>query len=515
MALVIRGGLVLTLDDRGTTFPGGEVVIEDGLIRSVGPSAGAGPGPAAPSTGPPAPSAAQGRGPGGTRGARGPGARDDDELLDATGMLVMPGLINAHTHSPTNILRGSFDRLDHAAFMWRNQAETANRAPREIYLSALAGCGEMLRSGTTGLIDHFPEQTFGPADVDAVCQAYLDAGIRAAVALRVYDLQYADIFPAEPVDLPPLDANPLKLRPVDEVLDLCRAAIERWQGRGERLQIFLGPSAPLRCSDRLLRGLQDLAEHYRTGVHTHLLESRVQVEIARELFGTSQVAHLDELGLLSPRLSCAHCVWVDEPDAALLAARGVTVVHNPESNLKLGVGIAPIARMRRAGVHVALGTDGASTNDNLLMFESVRLAALLHRPFEPDPRRWISAGQALTMATAGGARALLQEGRLGTLQPGRAADVVLLRLDAPWFRPLRSPIEQLVFGETGASVDTVIVQGQVVVRGGRVLTFSEEEVWQELEAVLPSMAARNQPVHELAEAMIARLGAGPGRREGP
>ena len=473
--ILIRGATVLTLDASDTVHDPGDILIEDGRIAAVGRVAG---------------------------DAIAPGTR----AMDGRQRLVLPGLVNAHTHSPLNLTKGTGERLSHPAFMWMNQADTAHRTPREIYVSAMLGCIEMLLTGTTAVIDNFPEQVFGLEDVEAVVAAYRDAGMRAVVALRIFDGEYGDIYPADgkaPADL----ANdlrrlsPLRPRPVDELRDLCAEAIRRWNGLDGRLGIFPAPSNPSRCSDGLLRMCQDLAERHDVGVHMHLLETRVQVEIAQRQYGCTMVQHLERLGLLTHRLSCAHTIWIDGEDIARLADRRAVVVHNPESNMKIGSGVAPIPAMVARGVPVALGTDGGSTNDNQILQNAMHLAAILHRPGEPRRDHWITARDVLRMATQGGARAMLQEGAIGSIEVGKRADLVLYDLTAPWWTPLNDPIQQLVYAENGGSVDTVLVDGRPVVEGRRITAFNAGAILAEARPMLAAIRERNRDLHRVARQM--------------
>lgn len=417
--------------------------------------------------------------------------------------LLAPGFVNAHTHSPLNILKGTGDRLSHPAFMWLNQADTAGRSPDEIRVSALLGVIEHLLSGTTSIIDHFPEQGFGVADVDVLAEAYAAAGIRAVIALRVFDAAYDDILPPGglPADLAAV--NPLTPPPARETLALVEDLVRRHDRHAAgRLRVFPAPSNPGRCSDALLADIHALACRYDLGVHTHLLETRAQAEIARSRTGKTMVGHLDALGVLDGRLSCAHTIWVDDEDIGLLASRGTIVVHNPESNLKIGAGFAPIARMLAAGVRIALGSDGASTNDNLAMHEAMRLAAILPRPIEPVRSRWPTAADVLAMATTGGAAAM-REPLLGRLVPGAPADLVLYDLDDIAWVPLNDPARQLVFSETGRSVDTVIVAGRILVEGRRIVGFDPVPVLQEARDLLPRLRERNQVLYAAAAKVAA------------
>jgi cytosine/adenosine deaminase-related metal-dependent hydrolase len=418
-------------------------------------------------------------------------------LIDGTPFLAVPGFVNAHYHSPLSLLRGTADGLSHPAFMWQNQADTAGRTAHEVYVSALLGALEMLASGTTAVMDHFPEQGFPLEHVDAVARGYREVGMRAAIALRVFDEAYDDILP--PGGLPPGFPNPLVAQPLDETMALVEAAVDRHHAG--LLSVFPAPSNPSRCSDALLLKCEELARRRGLGVHTHLLETEIQTRIARERYGTTMVRHMERLDLLSPRLSCAHTIWIDEDDIALLAKRGVTVVHNPESNLKVGAGFMPLPAMRRHGVRVALGTDGASTNDNLVLHEAMRLAITLHRPRE-ERSRWARAGDALDMATIAGAAALQCEGTVGRIAVGQSADLVLYDLSRPRWTPCNDPAQQLVFAENGDSVHTVLVNGKIVVEAGRVKGVDVEALLREARGMLKTIRGRNSALQSAVHSLL-------------
>jgi len=467
--------LVLTLDSERTVLESSDVLVEDGVISAVG---------------------------------RLDKSSIDhcDRIIEAEGQLLVPGLINAHTHSPANLIQGTGDRLSHPAFMWMNQAYTAHKTPHEIYISAMLGCIQMLLSGTTAVIDHFPGQAFGAEDVDAVLSAYRDSGMRAVLGLRFYDAGFDDIAPRDgtiPNDLEQemRRLNPLQPMPLQDVRSLMEDAVERWHGTEGRIGVFPAPSNPERCTDEALVMCQDLAVRHDLGIHTHLLETGVQAEIAQRKYGCTMVEHLARLGLLTHRLSCAHTIWVDEPDIERLADSGAVVVHNPESNLKIGAGIAPIVDMAARGVTIALGTDGAGTNDNLIMHEAMRLAAVLHRPANASRQRWFSADDVLHMATHGGAAALCQGGQIGSIEAGKRADLVLYRLDAPWWIPVNDASSQLVFAENGSSVDTVIVDGRPLVEGGRITAFDAKAVCEEAKPMMGRILKRNDRLYNLAKRM--------------
>ncbi len=418
------------------------------------------------------------------------------QIVDGRDRLLLPGLVNAHTHSPLNILKGTGDVLSHPAFMWRNQADTAGRTADEIRLCAMFGCIEHLSNGTTAIIDHFPEQGFDINCVEAVVDAYRIVGMRAVIALRIFDEPYTDIEPVDgfPKELP-ID-NPLVPPPLSESLALVEEAIRRFDGAADgRIRVCPAPSNPMRCSDTLLEGVRDMAERYDTPVHMHLLETAIQAKIASQRYGVSMVKHLDDIGLLGPRLSTAHTIWIDDTDIALIAERGAVPVHNPESNLKLGAGISPIAKMLRAGVDVALGTDGAGTNDNLDLHDVMRLSVMLQRPGESDRKKWPTAHDALRMATIHGGRAM-RVANLGRLVVGAPADCTLHDLSSVSWTPLNDVITQLVFAASGATVDTVIVGGRVLVENRRITSFDVAPVVAAVRELVPQLRARNRVLQE-------------------
>jgi 5-methylthioadenosine/S-adenosylhomocysteine deaminase len=325
--------------------------------------------------------------------------------------------------------------------------------------------------------------------------------MRVALGMRFFDGAFSDIFPSDPL---PADLRErmtgvgiLKPQCASELRGLMDATIRRWHGRAGHISVFPAPSNPDRCTDEALLMCAEFAERYDTGIHTHLLETERQARLADERYGHTAVRHLEALGVLSPRWSCAHSIWLDDDDIDLMAARGSVAVLNPESNARIGTGLARVPLMLARGVTLALGTDGAGSNDNLVLHEPMRAVATAHRARERDRARWVTARDALRMGTAGGAAAL-RHPRLGAIAPGFAADLVLYRLDAPWWVPLNDPVNQLVFAETGAAVDTVLVDGKVVVAGGRIATFDVDALVAEVQAMVRSLRARNADLFAVA-----------------
>ncbi|HEX3503152.1 MAG TPA: amidohydrolase family protein [Xanthobacteraceae bacterium] len=472
--LLLENGTVLTLDRDERIIDNGHVFIRDDRIVAVN----AGP----------------------WRGEEEPKQR-----IDCRNRLIAPGLVNAHAHSQSSTMAGFGDKLSHPAFMWLTQAHTSRRAPDEIRLAVLLTAYGAITSGTTAIIDHFPGQRFTRADMDAVLSAWQETGMRVVLGARFFDGPFADIFPPMPLpdDVAARAKDLLKPQPLDELDGLLQDIIAAWHGR-PRLSVFPAPSNPERCTEAAMVLCAELAERFDTGIHTHLLETRKQADLAQQRFGTTTVQQLAKLGVLSDRWSCAHSIWLTETDIALMAEKQVTAVLNPESNARLGTGLAQIPALLRAGVPLALGSDGASANDNMVLHEAMRAIAMAHRAHEPNRSSWISAREALHMATAGGARAMRQKD-LGTLAAGQLADITIYRLDKPWWLPVNDIVCQLVFAETGAGADTVIVDGKVIMEGGVIKTFDVDALVREVKAMAASLRERNADLFAIADKITTLL----------
>lgn len=376
-----------------------------------------------------------------------------EEVVEGRGMVALPGLINAHTHVAMTLLRGlAPDRpLDEwLREVWRAEARIG---PDEVLAGARLGIMEMLLSGTTTFSDMYFHE-------ESVARAALESGIRAVLSYGM-------------IDAPGWERDPDK---TDRELREASRFIEEWHMAADgRIRAAVGPHAPYTCSEDLLRASADLARSRGLRLHIHLSETRREVKEVVERVGRRPPSYLNSLGLLGPNVLAAHGVWLDREEISLLASRGVSVVHCPASNLKLASGIAPVVEMLREGVNVALGTDGPASNDSLDMFREMRLAALLQRGARLDSRA-LTSWDALRMATVNGARALGLDGEIGTLETGKRADVILVNLRRPHLSTHSDLASALVFSATGSDVDTVIVDGRVVVRAGRVTTMDESQV---------------------------------------
>ncbi len=405
-----------------------------------------------------------------------------ERTLPGKGLLAMPGLVNAHAHSPENYLRGMTERVPLELWLFDFFSSGVRFSPRESYLAAAFGAAEMLRTGTTSVLDHFwVNGGMTIEDLDPVMEAYRDVGIRAAVAPLVEDLR-PELKAAIKND-PDLSSGPDDYEPaldVPDYLETLGAFFKKWhRSENGRLRCLAGPSGPQWCSEKVLSGSVEIAARFQGGVHMHADETKLQALLCREIYGSSSIAHMDRQGLLGPFVSLAHCVWVDDRDIEILAETGATVVHNPASNLKLGSGFAPILDMQEKGVSIALGADGSASSDNQVLFDILKLTGLIHCARELDHRRWLSARDVVTMATVGGTKALGLAGELGELKPGMLADIALLRMDTSFFAPLNDAFRQLVYCENGSSVETVIVDGRIVVEQGRLSTLDQDSVLSE------------------------------------
>ena len=432
-------------------------------------------------------------------------ARTVELELDCSNTLTISGLVNAHTHSPATYAKGTVDADDHPRFMWRNQGETVGRTEDEIYNCTLLAATEMLESGTTSVIDHYPEQPFGIGQVGPAVQAYKDIGMRASIALRIFDEPYYDILPSRDSDVPPelarrIANSPLKPMDARTQIALCRDIVRRWhEGPDGQISVMLAPSAPLRCSDGFLCDIVNLAREHGLGIHTHLLETPVAVEISQRRYGKSLVRRMHDLGMLGEHVSCAHGIYVSDEEIGLLADSGTTVVHNPTSNLRIGDGVAPILKMKQAGVALALGTDGSSTNDNLNMFEEVKLACILHRHLATPMHQWLSATDALHMANSAGSAATVWRNKIGTVKQGLLADLTLIDLTSMAFTPLNNALNQLVFADVGRSVKHVFVNGRQTVSNGQVTLINRDRIMQQARVDRRTTLARNEHLFELAQ----------------
>ncbi len=439
---------------------------------------------------------------------------ENSEVIDCTEFVVTPGIVDAHYHSNDNFDRGRWENLPLEPWMLFSYPCLA--APpltaREIYVRTLLGGLELVRSGTTCVVDFLYELAgFTDESLEAVVMAYRDLGLRAVVALGMSDLAFhettvMDLALVQPALLARLDRD----RPPawDEWEPFVRRSVERFHRPDEGISIALAPSGPQRCSSEMLQGCDALAEELDLVIHMHVLETKLQALTGIRKYGTTLPEYLDTLDVLSPRTSFEHGIWLTDTDISLIAERGVTVVHNPVSNMKLGSGICPVPALVDAGVNVGLGGDSASCNDGCDMFESLKVAALIHKLWDVDYAHWLGATEAWRMATLGSAKSAGQETSLGLLEEGRRADLLLLRLDSHCFTPLNDPLRQLVLCSARSALAGSIIAGHVVMQDGEIMGVNEREILQESREIAASVSTRGTEAKALADQLVESVRVG-------
>ena len=428
--------------------------------------------------------------------------------IDACDRLVIPGLVNGHTHAHGALGRGAVPDVALEGFLAASPSINGHRSLDDLALSATLTAVELLKKGCTALFDMSAEFPAPSLDgLHAVAGAYAVTGIRAVVAPMMADRTLYQVYPELLGNLPgALQPALTRLRAAnpDVCLDVVRRAAHHWPFDTSQVRLGLAPTIPLHCSDAFLQGCAALSAEFGLPLQTHLAESQAQAVYGEKRYGKSLVAHLAALGwlgLTGGRLSVAHAIWVSDEDIETLARADVTAIHNPLSNLRLGSGIAPVRRMFERGLRVGLGSDGANTSDTQNLFEAARLAVGLSRVIGADESRWLSAREALRMTTEHSAQALGWGGQLGRIAPGFRADLVLLDLAQPEYVPLRDPLRQMVHGESGAAVDRVLVGGRVVVEHRRVLTVDEPALRRRAQAAADRLDALNAEGRDLASAL--------------
>lgn len=429
---------------------------------------------------------------------------EDVRRVDASDRLLIPGLVNAHTHGTVQLARGMADRWSLELLLNAYPWTTGGRTLEYKYLSAYIGAVEMVRKGCTACYDLVAELPAPTVEgIEAVARAYNDIGLRAAIAPMMADQTFFQAIPGLLDAMPPdlrARAEAVRAQPWQTSLATCRAILDGWRFDRDRLRPALAPTIPHHCTDDFIRGCRDVAREHGIGIQMHVAESKVQAVVGVKRYGTTLVGHLDSLELLAPNFTAAHAIWLDDDDIARLADRGASVAHNPGSNLKLGSGLAHTRRLRDHGVPFGIGTDGCMSSDNQNVFEAMRLAAFGSRVEGPDPSDWLSAAEVFEAATVGGARALGLDARIGRLAPGYKADVVFLDLTSINYVPLNDPLLNLVFCEDGTGVDRVMIGGELVVEGGRVRGVDMPKLAREASAAVDRLREVNAGARGLVEA---------------
>ncbi|MBW1614223.1 MAG: amidohydrolase [Deltaproteobacteria bacterium] len=381
---------------------------------------------------------------------------ETNEIVYAKDAIILPGLINTHCHSPMALFRGMADDLPLKSWLYEHifPAEAKYISPDTVYWASLLASVEMIASGTTTCID-------GYFFADEIVKALHKSGMRALVAQGVID------FPAPGV--PDSKKN----------LDVASAFLQRWMHFSDRIIPGIFCHSPLTCSEKTLLRARDISTQFDFPLQIHLSETREEVGEIKQKSSLRPVFYLDELGLLNRHLIAAHAIYLNEEEIDLLAEKKVKIAHCPESNMKLGSGVAPIAQMLEKGIAVSIGTDGCASNNNLDLFAEMDTTAKLAKVANLDPAI-IDARTVLAMATIGGARAIGLENRIGTIEPGKKADIIIVDAHSPHMTPMYNPYSQLVCSATGGDVRDVIINGNMVYRDRRFTNLDSAEIMNEV-----------------------------------
>ena len=467
-SVVIQGGLLLNAADHKTVQA--DILVVDDTIREVS------------SPGMPVPEGAA--------------------AIDAAGKLLIPGLVNAHTHGHGSLSKGVADRWTLELLINAGSWTSANFTVEDKYLATMVNAAEMVRKGCTAAYDLFLEIPLPSREgMEAVARAYADVGMRAVVAPMMTDsLIYAAI-PGL------LDAFPTALRkrlaelqasPFETQIAISRELLTHWSHERASVRPALAPSVPFYCSDEFLVACRDLARDFDVGIQMHLGESKVEAVSGIRRYGKTLTAHLETLGLLGANFTAAHCVWVDDEDLQRLGDAGAAVVHNPGSNMRLGCGVAPVRAMLDRKIRVAIGTDGSVSSDSQNMFQAMRLASFVSRIQSLDYRTWLTTEEIVELATIGGANALGFDGTIGRIAPTYKADIVFLDLTNINYVPLNDATNQVVNSEDSGGVESVMIAGRMVLEKGRFTSLNYEKMLRDVENATDRLRAANADAKDLA-----------------
>jgi len=419
--LLVLGGTIVTMDENRRIVDDGGIAVLNGRIVAIGPRAEI------------------------------ESRYTSRQRVNASGKVIAPGLINGHTHVPMVLFRGLADDLDLQEWLTKYifPAEAKNVTEEFVRVGARLGLAEMIRGGTTTYCDMYYFE-------DAIADETAKAGVRGVLGETIIDFPVAD--------------NKTNA----EGMAYVEKFVARWKGH-DLIVAAIAPHAPYTVSEEHLKAARAFSDRTGAPIVTHIAETKREVDDMVKAKGASPVAYLDRIGFLNDRVIAAHMVWPQGTDIAILKKRGVGVVHNPQSNMKLASGVAPVPRMLSEKLFVGLGTDGAASNNDLNMWEEMDTVAKLHKVFTGDPKV-ISAQEAFELATIRGAQALHLEKEIGSLETGKRADVLVIDRDTLNQIPLYNIYSDLVYATKAADVETVIINGRLVMRNRRLLTLNETAV---------------------------------------
>src|SRR5690242_5918250 len=425
--LVVLGGTIVTMDQTRRVIDDGGIAVSKGRIVAIGPRADI------------------------------ESHYTSRQKVSATGKVITPGLINGHTHVPMVLFRGLADDMDLQEWLTKYifPAEAKNVAEEFVRVGARLGLAEMIRGGTTTYCDMYYFE-------DAIADETAKAGVRGVLGETIIDFPVAD--------------NKTNA----EGMAYVEKFVTHWKGH-ELIVPAIAPHAPYTVSEDHLKAVRAFSDRTGAPIITHVSETKRELDDSVKAKGASPVAYLDRIGFLNDRVIAAHVVWPQGSDISILKKRGVGVVHNPQSNMKLASGVAPVPRMMNEGVFVGLGTDGAASNNDLNMWEEMDTVAKLHKVFSGDPKV-ISAQQAFELATIRGAQALHLDKEIGSVETGKRADLLIIERDALNQIPLYNVYSDLVYATKSFDVESVIINGRIVMRNRRLLTLNEAAIKKDARA---------------------------------
>jgi 5-methylthioadenosine/S-adenosylhomocysteine deaminase len=393
-------------------------------------------------------------------------------VIDGKGKLAMPGLINTHTHIPMTIFRGYADDLPLHQWLYEYifPIESEFITATNVRVGSKLAIAEMLKSGTTTFNDMYYY-------VDEIAQVAESAGIRAILSESVIDF--------------PVPNSP---SPQDSLL-LSEKLIKKWKDHS-LITISISAHSPYSCSGQLIRDAKALADKYKVPFNIHVAETRKEFDESMQMTGLTPTGYLNKLGVLGPNVIFAHGVHLTPEDIEILAVNGVSIAHNPECNMKLASGVAPVPQLLKAGVKVGFGTDGVASNNNLDLFEEMNSAAILHKLHSNDPTV-LNARTVVEMATIGGARLLGKEKEIGSLEPGKKADIIILDMMQPHAHPVYNIYSILVYSMQGSDVETVIVDGNLVMSNRKLTLLNVNGLYEETETIANKIKERSIAMNDI------------------
>ena len=385
-----------------------------------------------------------------------------DKTIDATGKILLPGFVNTHTHLSMTLFRGLADDL--ALDEWLNDniwPMEANLNGDYCYMGALLGAVELIKSGTTTFSDMY-------FYMEDVAKAVSESGLRAVLSYGMID--FGD--------------EEKRKNEIAENLNLFKNVNDTADGR---IKVFFGPHSPYTASEELLREVRKLASENNTGIHIHVSETQKEIEDVSAEKGLRPFEYLDSIGFLGPDVLCAHCVWLSDSEIEIIKKRNVKISHNPCSNMKLASGIAPISRLLENDICVGIGTDGASSNNNLDLIEELKIASLLQKVSVLDPKV-LTSDEALAMGTINGARALGLDDEIGSVEVGKKADLILIDTDSANMIPDSTRLSSnIIYSANGFNVDTTICNGQILMENRKLTTLNEEEIYKKAREAIDEL----------------------------